>query len=129
MQTVQVSSCSQSMSRRQNDQLLSVISVCLPTSIWPVLINKIASTHYRDCCRHRDLDLVHDKDVARLCNNLKAAKYHFSDYELQEVQKSLANCQYRKGIEFNLRLKRTPEDPRPKQHTSVKHFVDDMCRR
>ena len=61
--------------------------------------------------------------------NLKAAKYHFSDYELQEVQKSLANCQYRKGTEFNLRLKRTPKDPRPKQRTSVKHFVDDMRRR
>lgn len=117
------------MSRLQNDHFLSVVSVCLSAPTWHVLTNRIASALSLDCCRHRDLGLVHGKDVERLCNKLKAEKYHFSDHELQEVQKSLANCQYRKGKEFNLRLCSTPEDPRPKQHTSVKHFVDDMRNR
>lgn len=106
--------------------LLSCLHVCY---INLVCIGQEDSINTLSRCRHRDLDLVHVKDVEHLCNKLRAAKYHFSDHELQEVQLSLANCQYRKGIEFNLRLKSTPEDPRPTQRKSVKHFADDMRRR
>lgn len=77
----------------------------------------------------RDLDIVYDTDLELLCDKLKAVKYRFSDFELMEVRKSIANCQYRKGVEFKLRLSPTSEDPTPEQHKSVKHFASDVRRR